>query len=419
MNPIPPAQARRTLLQHPRLLLIGLTVTGLLVFALSPRFQTKLGLFDYGRWFLDSYAILASNDAVRAGMDPFQPNPLDDLQRPHSYSHWWFVLGRLGFTRADNFLMGGLCALAFLGTALAALRPGNRREAIAQALVLLSPPVLLAIMRANNDLVVFAVLAAGLLLVTSPATWRLLIGLTALALATGLKFYPAVAATGILLVRPPRRFWWSAGLTVLVLASVITDVWADFGRAVIPVPSNVYSFGAPLILRDLGWTGRGAQVAAAGTLLMLGLFFRQGGFTGGLIREEASFPDRMRFTMAAVLLVACFLAGISYAYRWVFAIWLVPWLWSEAWGPVAGARRTGSRYALGLLFFALWSDGLFCLVVNLVKGPMRPEALEHLQLCWRLASQPFVWLLLALLTGWLLDAALVAWRDVRGGMTRG
>jgi hypothetical protein len=411
--------APRSALLNPRVLLLGVTLAGLLLFALFPRLQAKMGLFDYGRWFLDTYAILASNDAVRAGMDPFQPNPLDDLLRPHSYSHWWFGLGRLGLTRADNFLVGGISVLAFLVTALAALRPRSRWEAAAQALVLLSPPVLLAIMRANNDLVVFAVLATGLMLVRSPATGRMLALLAAVAVATGLKFYPAVAAAGLLLVRPPRRLAWGAVLAALVLAAVVANVWADFGRAVIPVPSNVYSFGAPLVMQDLGWGGRGAQAAATAVLLLLGVLFRRVGFAGGLTREGTDFPDRMRFIMAAVLLVACFLAGISYAYRWVFAIWLVPWLWGEARGVARDPRRTGGRLTLGLLFFAVWSDGIFCLVVNLAQGPMSPAALDHLQLCWRFASQPFIWLLMGLLTGALLDAGVSAWRDWRAESARG
>jgi hypothetical protein len=397
----------------PRVLLLLLTLSGLLVFILFPKVQTKMGLFDYRRWFLDNYAILASNDAVRAGLDPYQPNPLDDLQRPHSYSHWWFLLGRLGFTRADNFMVGGLFVLAFLVTALTGLRPRSRAEALMQWLAVLAPPVLLAIMRANNDLAVFTVLGVALLFAGVAPVWRLLVLLGGVALATGLKFYPAVAAAGLLLVRPGRRLWWGAGLTGLVLAAVVWDIWGDFGHAVIPVPGNVYSFGAPLLLRDLGCTGRGALVLGAVTILGLGLLFQRQGLTRGLADEADDFPDRMKFLIGAVLLVACFLAGISYAYRWVFALWLLPWLWSGASTSAAGSRRRGSRLGLVLLLVSMWLDGLFCLGINLLKGPMPLETLNHWQLCWRFASQPCTWLLMSLLAGWLLDAGFAAWRELR------
>ena len=107
----------------PGLWLILVVLAGYGLFVLLPTVQRKLGIFDEGRWFLDSYAILASSDAVQAGLDPAQLNPLDPLHRPHSYSGWWFVLGKLGLTRADNFLLGGSCVLAFLAVALAGLRP--------------------------------------------------------------------------------------------------------------------------------------------------------------------------------------------------------------------------------------------------------------------------------------------------------
>jgi hypothetical protein len=79
-----PATASRSVLLSPRVLLVCLPLAGLLLFVLFPRVQSKLGLFDYGRWFLDTYAILATNDAIKAGLDPYLPNPLDDRQRPHS-----------------------------------------------------------------------------------------------------------------------------------------------------------------------------------------------------------------------------------------------------------------------------------------------------------------------------------------------
>jgi hypothetical protein len=214
---------------------------------------------------------------------------------------------------------------AFLGTALAGLRPRRRREALLQGLVLLSPPVLLAIVRANNDLVVFAVLGAGLLIVRTLTPWRLAVIIAGVAVATGLKFYPAVAA----------------------------HVWTDFGRAVIPMPSSVDTFGAGLMLGDLGWSARSVAVVAVLLTLVLGLFFYRRGLTRGLAGPEENLPDRMRFPIASALLLVCFLAGISYAYRWVFALWLVPWIWREATGPAATLRRIGGRLALGLLLFAI------------------------------------------------------------------
>lgn len=390
-----------------RLLLIGVTVAGLLGFTLFPKIAFGLGISDYGRWFLDSYAILASNDAIAAGLDPYHANPLDDLHRPHSYSHWWFLLGKMGLTRADNFVFGGLCVLACLVVAFAGLRPRTMREVAWYATLMLCPPFLMAVNRANNDLVVFAVLGCGALALSRPTVGRWLTVLMAVAMATGLKFYPAVAAAGLLLVRPIKRFWLGLFVAGLGLLLISVNIWSDFGRAVIPVPSGVYSFGAPLLLNDLGWTGRSAQIGTAALLLVLGAIFQRRGLTVGLTENDSPIADRLRFIWAGVLLLVCFTVGISYAYRWIFVIWCAPWLWTVMTSEISSpARRRGAFLASALLLFGVWSDGLFCIVVNLFFIPVAQSVIDHWQLAWRMWTQPLVWLLMAMLTGWLLDAGL-------------
>jgi hypothetical protein len=121
-----------------RLVFVLLSAAGLLGFVSLPWLQRKLGIFDFGRWFLDSLAVLAANDAVMAGIDVEKSNPLDVFGRPHSYSNWWFVLGRLGLGRDDNFIVGGVWVLAFLLVVWASLRPRNYREALWSTLLVLS-----------------------------------------------------------------------------------------------------------------------------------------------------------------------------------------------------------------------------------------------------------------------------------------
>lgn len=99
------------------------------------------------------------------------------------------------------------------------------------------------------------------------------------------------------------------------------------------------------------------------------------------------------FAVGACLLLGCFVAGTSYAYRWIFGLWLWPWLWREA-----AAGRTPARLAFGCWLVALWADGFMCLVVNFLGLRYRPGT------GWRLVTQPFTWVLMVLLAGWLLEA---------------
>lgn len=407
---VSPAPAKPSVLLSPPALLVMLGTFGLLALVLSPYAQIKLGLFTYDHWFLDTWAILAANDAVQMGRNPWVPNPLDFLNRAHCYSHWWFVLGPLGITRAQNFLVGSSWTIGFVAAFYATVRPKLKLEAVWYAALLVSPPILLAIMRGNNDLVVFIVLAAGGLALAANTGWRVIVAIASVALAAGLKFYPAVAVAGLLVVRPGGRLRWTLLLAVVVVTFVGLDVLPDLRRATIPVSINVYSFGGPLLLQDFGVTGKLANVLTAVVLGAGGLGLAFTGRTRGL-GDAATGDGRTRFlfAVAAVMLVACFVAGISYAYRWVFALWLAPWLWArwKAGGdPLARWVWAGSCL---LLTLCLWCDGLFCLVVNLLPGPIPVEKLDGWQVYWRYASQPLNWLLMILLTGWLVD---LAWQSL-------
>lgn len=386
-------------------------LAGYCLLALFPLVKRRFGIFDQGMWFLDSYAILASSDAVRAGLDPSQPNPLDVFQRQHSYSNWWFLLGDAGFTREDNFLVGGSWVAAFLVAALAGLRPQGWRHSALGALALLSPPVVLAVNRANNDLVVYALLAVGLWGMREARPGRLVLFALMLVVATGLKFYPFIAGAALLAVRPPRLGLFATLLSLLAAGLTLAAVWTDFRKAVFPAPMEVYTFGAPLIFRDLGWTGFAPLLAG---MLLIGLAAVICAWRGWVIRlddPQQELRARLAFGVGATLLVGCFLAGISHAYRLIFVLFLLPLLWRTASGPVV-------RWLGGLLAALLWLDGLYCLVTNLFIGPMPLEELVRRQVIWRFATQPLTWAAMAVLAGSLLALALATGRDWRRQMAQ-
>ncbi len=390
----------------PRVVLVLLVLAGYSTFALLPAMQRKLGLPLSGIWFLDSYAILAASDAVRAGLDPFVADPFDATQRQHSYSSWWFHVGDLGLTRQDNPLVGGLWAAAFLAAVFALLRPRTQAAAAWCALLVLSPPVMLAVVRANNDLVVFALLALGVLVLRDAAAWGLVFFAGLLVLATGAKFYPLVAGLTLLLVRPPRRMLAAGVLTLLAGGGTLLAVWGDLKRAVIPAPDGVYTFGAPIIFRDLGWTPPVAMGAGLGLLVVAATVCWWRGWFIRLDNPADDRVERLAFACGAALLVGCFLAGISHAYRLIFALMLAPLLWQASAGRKA-------RWPAVLLLAAMWQDGLYCLAANLFIGPMRLNELLRLQWFWRLVSQPLVWISLVLLASTLGELVRTAWSDWR------
>ncbi len=395
-------------LDSPRLLFIAGSLLVLLAWTLAPRTRAMLGLFDHGRWFLDSYIVLAASDAAREGLNPEAPNPYDVFHRPHSYSDWWFGLGKLGLTRGDNFLVGGVWVLAFLGAVFLTVRPRQLSEVLWLVLLLGSPPVMLAVMRANNDLVIFAVLAVALLALRVDSGWRLAFALAAVGLAIGLKFYPVAAGFVFLLLRPPRRMLSMVGLATLVAATILASVWSQLQRGTFRLEPEIYTMGAQIWLRDLGLTGRPVTFIIA--LVLLGTAAAVAvwrGWTSGLARENAAPGSRQAMTMGAAMLVFCFLGTINFGYRWIFALWLAPWLWHHR--QVSAA----ARILVGLLPIILWHDSFLCLATSLWFPNLRPEQYDHIFLLWRLATQPLTWLAMIFLTGWLFELALAGWRDVR------
>ena len=92
-------------------------------------------------------------------------------------------------------------------------------------------------------------------------------------------------------------------------------------------------------------------------------------------------------------------------------IFLLPLLWRQA------SSSPAARATIWLLVATLWLDGLYCLFVNLLLGPMPEARLIHLQLIWRFATQPLVWAAMGLLAGSLLTLLRAAGRAARKPLT--
>lgn len=385
--------------------LAAFTIAGWMAGALWPRLHGLLGIYDYGTFYLDSYALLAALDALRAGADPHAVNLLDPLMRPHVYSDWWLALRWLGLGRESNFLVGTAWAGGFALVAWTTVKPRSWGEAGWLAALMVSPPTLLAVNRANNDLVVFVVLAGCSLAATAASWWRQLVAVTCVALATGLKYFPAPAALAFLWVRPVRRMPGMLLAALLAVLLAMMSVWAEIDRSRFTVGSGVHVMGASLLWRDLGWQDTVTALPSVGLILLGAIALVLGRFTTGLaIRGEPR--DLLRAALGAIVVLTCFVAGVNYAYRWIFILWPALWLWRQScMESLPSRQRMAARVACALIGLCLWLDGGLCVVVNLLP-PHDADWVNHVQLVYRRWSQPLAWLLMMMLAGWLLEAAL-------------
>lgn len=163
--------------------------------------------------------------------------------------------------------------------------------------------------------------------------------------------------------------------------------------------------------RDWGWPDKESMLP--GLILIAGaaLILAWGRITTGLtVRGQPQ--ERLLAAMGAVVLLACFLAGMNYSYRWIFALWPALWLWRRATDEqISTIQRWAARIACVLVWFCLWSDGIFCAIINIFI-PYHSQAWEdHMKLVWRLWTQPEHWLLLMMLAGWLVEGVLATAKE--------
>jgi hypothetical protein len=382
----------------------------LVVLARTPALLRVLGVNHYPLWFLDLTAILASNDAQALGLDPYKPNPLDVFGRPHGYSHWWLTLGRAGLTRADVPWLGLTLVGAFFVAAVAQLRPRAWSEVGWSVLVLCAPPMLLALDRANNDLVMFVLLAPVVPCLLSERAWVRLCSVPLLVVAVALKAYPVVALPILLAGATPRdtrRLLLAAALLLLVL---LPDTARDFVKyaGIVPETEGLMTMGSRNLFVGLGVPLNLARLLGplCGALLV-GLCWRAKIFEQWTIKPEER-GAWLSFVLGALLLTGCFFAGASFAYRWVFAIWLAPLLWQLPRDETAPrAVRRCALAAAGLLVFALWADGAVSSILgNLGGESVREQSMKAADMFFYM-EQPIIWAffgcLLAFLTRFARD----------------
>jgi hypothetical protein len=386
------------------LVLVAVAVVYLGFFAVRRGAFFPLGVHTFGPWFLDTFAVLAANDAAAGGLDVHAPNPLDPLQRPHSYSRWWLHLGQLGLTRADTSWMGATLVLAFLGVALARLRPREPREIAWYLVVLCAPSTLLAIERANNDLVIFLLLAPVVpCLLASRAGVRMLpVGL--IAVAAGLKYYPAAAGLVLLAGADRGDVVRRLMVAVAVLAAVAFSLADDAARVVrvLPVVDGLTTFGAAFLLNRMGLFGGAALVAGlVVAAVMFAAWWRWSPLRTWNVAPAAR-AEWLGFVLGAVLLTGCFFTAKNFAYRWVFALWLAPFLWRmmrDVAEPTA-VRRLAMVTAV-LLVVMLWADPLAGVGLNAAIGWQSPATIIAWADRFFLVGQPFAWAFFACLIGFL------------------
>ncbi len=344
--------------------LVLLAIVGLVwsVVLVWPEVGRILGFGREGIFF-DLRGSLAAGEAAVRGLDPYAINPLDPFGRPHLYSTWWLAVGKVGLTRSDAGSLGVALLACFLAAVTLSWPVRGGKEMVIAGAVLVSPAWLLAIYRANNDLVIF-IACTGVL---GCLQWQSQLGRTIAAVLVGaltvLKYFPAAGLLMVLRAASRREMLYLLGLGAAVVLigwpSVLPALAtaAKFG----PQTSGLAGFGAALLSGTLpdgipsvvGWI-LGGGAGWLGYCLVAAPLARRDGIVESENRAAAA-------TMAGAMLTLCFFVGTSYTYKFIFMWWMLPWLVRDA--PTAlGGRRAG--LFLALILAELWGDGLLLAFTN-------------------------------------------------------
>jgi hypothetical protein len=349
--------------------------------------------------FADLRSVTSAWDCERHGIPAFPTNPCDPYGRPANYPRVWISLWHLGLGEGDTVPLGVAIGVLFYIAALAVAGPLTAGGGLVYAAALLAPATLLGVERGNVDLLMFVLVAIGVLLLRR-SPWLAAIPITA---AGALKLFPA---TAVVVFARERRRWVAGTASVAVLLAYGLATLNDIRtlRSVIPrvVPASYGAGVIPIALHEahVSWAQSAASVRylrlgliAIGLLVALALFLWR--------RGEGEVDDLKldAFWAGAAVYAGSWVFGNNFDYRLAFLVLCVPQLWEwtrRRSGPVPGAPL-----ALAALLATLWLSSLL------------PPLPFGLQTWYEGIRVPPEEVLNLLLFGWLV-AAVVATAPIFG-----
>lgn len=355
------------------LLLAGMFVTGH-----TAAYQAVLSFFGMMQVtppFLDTLAILAAMDCHAAGINVFQQNPCDIQDRPHVYGTLWLHLSQLGLQRADLTAAGLSLNLMFLAGLFALPRARGWQEVPVLILAYVSPVVVLALERANTDILVWVlVVVLTALLPGRPMARAVAYALAVL--AAMLKFYPITLLALLTRETLPRALMIGVPLAVALGAMLLPEMAR-------PLNNFRYTgymtdaFGAQNIAQSLlavhagtSWQKLAIQaVTIALFLYALSLSVRMA-LRFQLLPQIRALPAREAWLALAggVMLTGCFFAGPSLVYRAIHLLLVLPAilsLWRNAPDPSARVLLAGVAW---VIVWCLWSEGAHNHIMQTTRG---------------------------------------------------
>lgn len=312
----------------------------LYLFANPEKWAVPLGGLAYERPlypFLDMKGRMAAMEAYSMGLDIYHnPNPLDPLGRVSSKPSYPLHLGKIGLNLDYAIPLGIFTVCSFLAVTLLWLRPRQWAQVIYATLVVISPPVLLGIERANDDLVLYCLLFAVPLLLERRKTLCIGAAWLMIVLLTPVKYYPI--ALMILFVHTSLSFrvlfWLYAGAILAI--STHTFLTLDeflFLRNRMPNPQTIHSVGSPIIFRLIDSDPGIERMIRYASFVCIGLVALLILARPVKLPIEADSLKKRYYLFGASIFTFCFVLIGNWDYRMIYLLPCIPLLWKLASSP--------------------------------------------------------------------------------------
>ena len=289
--------------------------------------------------FLDMKGRLAHMQAYAMGIDVYTtPNPLDPLYRKNDKPSFTLSLGRLGLGVRHAILAGIIFVVTTIVGSLLIVRPKTWLQVAIATLVICSPPVLLAIERANDDIIIYSFLLFVPFFMSLNSLIYHFFGFLIVSLLTPIKYYPLMAFSAIIYSGKSTQkkiLWLIASILFVILFLIVSYQEITFLSSRIPSPTGSITFGSP---RTMGYMISSLHMNPSwlNILVLLYIFILiASGILLALSERSAPLVDItttakeaeiLYFLMGVSILNFCFFSNTNFDYRFIFWIFTLPLL---------------------------------------------------------------------------------------------
>ena len=324
--------------------------------------------------FPDWSVILNANICQTKGFDVYLDNPCDQWNRKHVYGEVLLKIPFIiKFPKFYFLILPIILNFLFIYTIVSFFNYKNKLEYLTIFLFLLSVPVILAIERANIDIIIF------LLMVVIAKNQKLLINHLLLVLVTIAKFYPISMIIIFLFKKKLKNIILNIIIFFLVVLSILflqsdqlIKIFNNqsqfsssgiYGFSIFNWINTIKNFNIYVKNEDYTWV----KYLYIGIILLVPLIITIVLNLRNISTNKSisklffinSFENRLYILSTAVTLV-CYFSFSSYPYREIFFLGLIPWIIKEK-------NSINAKYFLNIYFYILSGKFLISTILIFIE----------------------------------------------------